>query len=873
MMGETEQPSDPRRTSDQERPTGKLPDSDEVYRSFAANIPGIAYRATLAKDAELILVEGDSKPICGMPIEHFRTGGLQAMFDIVLADDQPRLFQTMERSARTRESTSLEYRIRHADGSIRWVSDSMRPVYDESGAFLYHDGIVLDVTERRATEEKLEEQRQLLENIIANIPVFVFWKDRDCKYLGCNQLVADIAGLASPAGLVGKDDFDEVMPWTPEQARAFHIDDQAVMESGQARINVEETQTQADGTTAHLLTSKVPLREENGEVSGLLGLSFDITERRRTEERLDLAIRAANEGLWDWNLITDEIFFNDTTFSMLGYRSGDIEHTLDSWKSLVHPDDLTRALAAIQQHLDGVTPSYRCEIRVRAADGSWRWILDVGEVTDRDGSGRPVRMIGVHIDVTELRAARERAEAADRAKSEFLSNMSHELRTPLNGVLGYAQLLLRDADMTSEQRRSMSAIQSCGQHLLTLINDVLDLAKIESGKLSMEMGDTDLQELLTSVRDVLAQRATEKGIAIHLEVSPEVPRGVITDATKLRQVLVNLAGNAIKFTDEGSVTLRVSEPAIGTLQFEIVDTGVGMTPQELDRVFEAFAQADAGKHAGGTGLGLAISRNIVAALGGEIEATSEPGIGSRFRFDIPLREVELNLNVSAPAGLDDQTSIAVPAGRVLRVLVADDRPENRDIVEQMLALPGIEVTSVDNGQAAVEQAEILSPDVILMDVRMPVMNGIDATRAIRGKTGLSQVKIIAISASVFENQRQQIQDAGCDGFLGKPLHATELYGNLAELCDLELTTGQPLVDTPSESRPPQSPSLSARHGARLASLASVGDVSAIEAFAGELAAASDPERALAERISGHLAEFDLDALRNLAEQLTATEQQ
>ncbi len=872
-MVEAQQPSDPHGIPDEGRSADRLMSGNDVYRSFAANIPGIAYRATLANDASLILVEGDSKPICGMPIEHFRNVGLQAMLDIVLEDDQPRLLEAMERSARTRQSTSLEYRIRHTDGSIRWVSDSMRPVYDDSGAFLFHDGIVLEVTERRTAEQKLDRQRQLLENIIANIPVFVFWKDRECKYLGCNQLVADIAGLDSPAGLVGKDDFDDVMPWTPDQAHAFQRDDLEVMESGQARINVEESQTQADGTTAHLLTSKVPLRGEDGEVSGLLGLSFDITERRRTEERLDLAIRAANEGLWDWNLITDEIFFNDTTFSMLGYERFDIEHTLDSWKSLVHPDDLTRALAATQQHLDGITPSYRCEIRVRAADGSWRWILDVGEVTDRDGTGRPVRMIGVHIDVTELRAARDRAEAADRAKSEFLSNMSHELRTPLNGVLGYAQLLLRDADMTREQHKSMSAIQSCGQHLLTLINDVLDLAKIESGKLSMDMDDTDLQKLLTSVRDVLAQRATEKGIALHLEVSPEVPRGVITDATKLRQVLVNLAGNAIKFTDEGSVTLRVCEPAIGTLRFEIEDTGVGMTPEELERVFEAFAQADAGKQAGGTGLGLAISRNIVEALGGEIEATSERGIGSRFRFDIPLREVELDLSSPAPAGLDDLTSITVPAGRVLRILVADDRPENRDIVEQMLALPGIEVTTVDNGQEAVEQAEILSPDVILMDVRMPVMNGIDATRAIRGSNALSHIKIIAISASVFENQRQQIQDAGCDGFLGKPLHATELYGKLAELCELELTTDQPLACTPSESQLTLAPNLSALHGSRLASLASVGDVSAIEAFAGELAAASDPERALGERISGHLAEFDLDGLRDLAEQLIALEQQ
>ena len=722
--------------------TRQLNESEERYRSFASNIPGIAYRAEWGGDQGVLLAEGISEPICGIPIDRFKgVGGVEEMFKIVHEDDRDLLATTLTSTIETKQPKTIEYRVHHTDGSVRWVSDSMRPVYDDAGAFLYHDGIVLDVT-----------------------------------------------------------------------------------------------------------------------------------ERRRAEERLDLAIRAANEGLWDWNLVTDEIFFNETTFSMLGYECGDVPATLDGWKSILHAEDLSRALSMTQDHLEGKTPNYRCEVRAKAKDGSWRWLLDVGEVAERDRSGRPTRMIGVHIDITELREARERAEAADRAKSDFLSNMSHELRTPLNGVLGYAQLLLRDESMSQAQRRSMAAIQSCGQHLLTLINDVLDLAKIESGKLNIEPEDVDLQRLLVSVRDVLAQRATEKNIALSLDVAPEVPRGVATDPTKLRQVLVNLAGNAIKFTDEGSVAIRVSEPTLGSFRFEVEDTGVGMTDAELARAFDAFAQAEAGKHAGGTGLGLAISRRIVEALGGELTATSQPGVGSRFAFELPMREIELAQQTSSSAGLDDRTTLVVPDGQCLRVLVADDRPENRDILKQMLRFPRVEVATVENGQAAVEHLRASPVDVVLMDVRMPVMNGIEATRAIRRDTAISKVKIIAISASVFENQRKQIRSAGCDDFLGKPLQATELYRSLATLCGLELGGGAAHEEDAPEQMIRLDAALSQKHGARLAELTAVGDVTAIEQMSIDLRGATEPEQLLAARIEELLSSFDLTALRSLADKLLETEE-
>lgn len=848
--------------------TLQLRESEERYKSFASNIPGIAYRAQWGEQAKILLIEGVSESICGLPVSHFRTHGFEAFVSVIHESDRSSVFEAVERAISTSEPVTIEYRVRHLDGSVRWVSDSMRPVYDNQGRFLYHDGIVLDITERQSAEQERDRQRQVLENIIANIPVFVFWKDRECKYLGCNQLVADIAGHDSPAALVGKDDLNEGMPWTREQALAFQRDDLAVMESGEARLNVEETQTQADGTKAHLLTSKVPLRDNAGHVSGLLGLSIDITERRLIEERLDLAIRAANEGLWDWNLVTDEIYFNETTFSMLGYTPGEIESTLATWKSLVHPDDLVRALAATKDHLGGLSATYRCEIRVKAADGSWRWLLDIGEITERDEAGKPTRMMGVHIDITELRQAREHAEAADRAKSEFLSNMSHELRTPLNGVLGYAQILSRDSTIAKEHRSSLDAIRNCGQHLLTLINDVLDLSKIESGRLEIDDEEVDLQRLLTSVRDVLAQRATEKGIALVLDVAPEIPRGVRVDPTKLRQVLVNLAGNAIKFTDEGSVTIRVTEPEIEKLRFEVEDTGIGMSASEISEVFDPFKQAAAGKAAGGTGLGLAISRRVIEAMGGEMSAESTPGAGSTFAFELRLTEVELG-SAEFSEDLDDATILRLPKGREVAILIADDRAENRDILRQFLQAVGIRVLLACDGEEALSMLARERADAVLMDVRMPKLNGLDATRRIRQDPTLDDLKVIAVSASVFENQRDRISEAGCDDFLGKPLRAAELYSSLAKHLGLELILPTQTVEGSTSHAVDVTPEQAQQLAQNLDDLAASGDVTALREMAEALRQMGGAEASIGNRVLELVREFNFGGIREYADQIRA----
>lgn len=425
-----------------------------------------------------------------------------------------------------------------------------------------------------------------------------------------------------------------------------------------------------------------------------------------------------------------------------------------------------------------------------------------------------------------------------------------------------------EAAVSGGQEPAMGAIRNCGQHLLTLINDVLDLSKIESGRLEIERQDVDLQRLLVSVRDVLAQRATEKGVALVLDVAPEIPRGVHTDPTKLRQVLVNLAGNAVKFTEAGAVTIRVTEPKIGRFRFEVEDTGIGMSEQELADVFDAFRQAAAGKAAGGTGLGLAITKRVVEALGGEVEVVSTPGVGTTFAFEVPLEEVdELKLQPQDTDDLDDSTTLRLPEGRTVTVLVADDRRDNRDILDRFLSPIGCEVLHAENGREAIDKLEHAQVDIVLMDVRMPVMNGLEATRRIRQNPSLSGLLVIAVSASVFENQRERIKEAGCDDFIGKPLRAAELYRKLAEYLDLPLQHGD-------DHRPSAEPGADALEPDRAAAIAdaivestAIGDVGSLDNLAKELLSGTAVEQALGRRIEPLVRGFDLEGLKAIAEQV------
>jgi len=413
----------------------------------------------------------------------------------------------------------------------------------------------------------------------------------------------------------------------------------------------------------------------------------------------------------------------------------------------------------------------------------------------------------VELRTQEFKRAKEQAEAANHAKSVFLSNMSHELRTPLNAILGFAHLLEHDSTMDEASRKKVATINRAGQHLLALINDVLEISRIEAGRIVSKRLPIDLKDLLTSIEEIIQVRAEAKGLAFSVEYAPDLLRHVLGDGPHLKQILINLLGNAVKYTEQGHVFFRV-EPVGQEIRFSISDTGPGMSHEVLEHIFQAFYQTEAGVAKGeGTGLGLAISREYTRLMGGQLGVVSEPGQGSTF-----------TLQVGLPEALAPQQGL-IPVGRVvgmegvpkeLRILVVDDNADNCELVRQLLTPVGFVVRSAENGQQAVELFQHWQPCLIWMDMRMPVLDGYQATRQIRALPGGSKVKIVALTASAFEEERHEILAAGCDDMLKKPLDNDHLFAVMGELLGVRyryaelVTPNVPLLTTLDLSSVPQS---------------------------------------------------------------------
>jgi PAS domain S-box-containing protein len=466
----------------------------------------------------------------------------------------------------------------------------------------------------------------------------------------------------------------------------------------------------------------------------------------------------------------------------------------------------------------------------------------------------------------ELRRAKEAAEAASRAKSDFLANMSHELRTPLNGVLGYAQLLQRDRGMSATQREALQAIAKCGSQLLELINDVLDLSKIEAGRLEIEEASTDLRRLIADVEAVVAEGAARKGLQLSTFVGGDVPRLVVLDGRRLRQVLLNLLGNAVKFTRSGDVHLTVSRDG-AALYLEVADTGPGIEPDAVTEIFAAFAQTKAGAAAGGTGLGLAICDRLITRMGGELKVESVLGSGSRFWFDLPLIETQL----AARPEYTELDSMAPPLdarlapGQTFTALVVDDSTANRHILASLLESAGVRVVTAAGGVEAIERARTARPQIIFMDLKMDDLDGLEVTRRLARDPETAATPVIAVTASALGNIRQTAREAGCADYLSKPVRAQSLFAML------QIHLGARFVsdsEAPAASDVPVTGVVrTAGIRTRLRAAIALGDVSDIQDLARHLMQGGAPEAALGERINRLMTHFDFDGLNALVESL------
>src|SRR5450830_149673 len=560
-------------------------------------------------------------------------------------------------------------------------------------------------------------------------------------------------------------------------------------------------------------------------ITSLKSMSDAVASReanlRLSEERLKLATTAGNVGIWDWDVANNILVWDESMYALYGIRKGDFAGAYDAWTSTLHPDDLEYTEGEIQAALRGKR-EYAPEFRIVRPDGSVRNIK-ASSKTFFDPHGKALRMIGTNYDVTvikqtemelrkykdhleeeveqrttDLLLARNAAEAANHAKSLFLANMSHELRTPLNAILGFSSLMRKDAQLRQDQRNNLDIINRSGEHLLTLINDVLEVAKIEAGRMQLNTAAFNFGTMVRDVVDMMEIRAKEKGLRLILDQSSQIPGYINGDEARFRQILINLVGNAVKFTQQGGVTVRLGtrQNAHTHLLIEIEDTGIGIATEDQKRLFQPFVQLGEFNAQKGTGLGLAITQQYVQLMGGTIAVESTPGKGSIFRVELPFKRVD---KVDLPKESSSKGEILglAPNQQECRVLIVEDQLENQLLLSNLMKNIGIPFKVADNGEQALSLFLDWHPHLIWMDRRMPVMDGIEATKRIRALPGGKDVKIVAVTASAFTEQRDEMLKAGMDDFVPKPYRFNEIYECLTRQLGVQYVyaEAQPTEDT------------------------------------------------------------------------------
>ena len=641
---------------------------------------------------------------------------------------------------------------------------------------------------REAARRESDGAQRIVAQIIQSAPLSLLMTDREMRVVSASPRWFESRQLVG-LEIVGHSLY-ELFPATHEKWRSIY--DQCLVGASRRADRVEFVRP--DGSVIWLQVELTPWRDGAGDVGGLIISSHDVTDMvealertERSEERLRLAMEIADIHVWEIDYRRKELtkvgaegnFFTEP--STYGQLARDIWSTIDE-------RDLPQVQAAWNRHVAEGAP-YRPEYRIRRSDGKEVWVQGATRYLE-DDDRKPLRMIGALQNITArkeseraLVQAKEEAESATRAKSAFLATMSHEIRTPLNGVLGMTQAMAM-GEVTDQQRERLEVIRQSGESLLAILNDVLDLSKIEAGKLELEQAEFDIDELSRDAIGAFAATAQAKGLAFELTVS-RAARGVYRgDSVRVRQILYNLVSNALKFTETGGVSVAVTRRN-KRLSISVSDTGIGIDDDKLTSLFQKFEQADASttRRYGGTGLGLAICRDLAELMGGTVRAESAPGGGATFTVELPLARI--GATPAKPAAPPAERSAPVE-GLAIRVLAAEDNGMNQLVLRTLLEQVGVTPVIVGNGREAVAAWAREPWDLILMDVQMPEMDGPTATGVIRAREraeGRARTPIVALTANAMAHQVSEYLQSGMDDFVAKPIEAGRLYAVIQDALD------------------------------------------------------------------------------------------